>query len=384
MERKLVPWMALLVLGAACGSEEQSPSPAPTPAPGPAEPAEPTPAAEGNPQAGENAPAEAQEQTFEQRAAAAPAVAPTPAAQTAGTMTVTAQVCTLDGPELVGEDSFRAVGPVAVTPDGHLYLIDAQYKVRRYTVQPGEGCALQMDTTLGEGGLLGLGEGLGRRPESITSDARGHVFVSSSMNGTWRITGTNTDYHCQETRGKLTINGQGSVGFALFGSGTPQKVSFTDTGCSVAEWTYSEPFERVDSVTFVGNRVLLGGSDNAEGRPGPHLARFYNEAGAPQGARFGDTTDNLSAADHFCHVHGGVECRAGLCVVDGNCRKVRVFNNNREVQGIVDLMRLLGLRYPWIAGVTPPRQGTAYVSSVQERGQGTRVYQGLVFRVTGL
>ena len=41
------------------------------------------------------------------------------------------------------------------------YRLDNDARLRRYTVAPGDACALTMDATLGEGGRLNLGEGLG-------------------------------------------------------------------------------------------------------------------------------------------------------------------------------------------------------------------------------
>jgi hypothetical protein len=309
-----------------------------------------------------------------------------PAAQTDGPITLTPTLCTLDGPPIIGDDSFRSIGPPAWASDGSLYLLDNDARLRRYTVAPGAGCALTMDTTLGEGGRLALGEGLGHAPEGVVADAQGHVYVSSSMHGTDRITGTTVDYHCAETRGELTVSPSGAHGFSLFGSGPIKHVMFTDAGCTVEDWAATDMFESIDSVSFLDDtHVLVGGHASASGSP--HLARVFGLDGRPAGAAFGDTTDSLSAPDHFCHVHGAVSCGDRVCVLDGNCRSLRVFGgSDHAIVGELDVTHLVGVTYAWFPGMTEVRDGTAYLTVIQQRGSGyprPDVYDTFVVRVGG-
>jgi len=168
---------------------------------------------------------------------------------------------------------------------------------------------------------------------------------------------------------------------ALFGSSNPQKVAYTDSGCTVEPLVLQEPFDSFDAVAFVGKRLLVGGSNKVEGRPGPHLVREYDLKGQPRGAAFGNPD---SGDDHFCYVHGFTECAPGTCVVYGNCRSLRIWGTKGNFVGAANMMKLLGLSYPWISGFTPAIKGSAYVTATQERGKRTGVYQGLVYRVNGL
>ncbi len=372
-----------LTLALGCGSSETAEAPA-TP------PAAPTPAAEAPaaeaPAAAEAPPAaaEAAPPTLAELITTTTPIVPSPAPQSAGPLSLTATICTLDGTPIIGDDSFRSIGPAAWSSDGALYLLDNDARLRRYTIAPGDGCSLTLDTTMGEGGRLNLGEGLGGRPESVVADANGHVYVSSSMRGTDRITGTTVDYHC-ETTGTLSISPNGRDGISVWGSGPAKHVTFTDSGCTTEDWSATDIFPRVDSASFVdATHVLVGG--HAEESSAPHLVRLYDIGGRPSGPAFGDTTGEMNADDHFCHVHSAVSCGERTCVLDGNCRALRVFDRSRATVGEIDLSHLVGVNYPWFPGLTSVRDGVAYLTVNQQRGEGyprPDIYDTFVVRISG-
>ena len=263
-------------------------------------------------------------------------------------------------------------------------LADSENQVRHYTVQPGAGCTLTLDTTLGVGGRLSVGEGTSSAIESIVADAHGHVYVATVMRGTTRITGNHVDYQCN-TRGELSVAPDGSVGIAIFGGRSPQLVTFTDAGCTTAAWEPAEAFEHMQTISFLDDQQILVGGQN--GSHDPHLARIYNRAGRPQGAAFGDATDSPNADDHFCNFQNAVLCTHGLCILDANCRTMRVFSGEHAVLGAVHLSDAAGVQYPWVPNVTNARDGMAYMTLNQQRGlssERTGVYDGFVFRLTGL
>lgn len=372
--------LALLftVLAACGGGEDAAAVPEPPPSVDPAAPGTPPGAPEASPTAAPALAAPAGGPTLADRVAGSTRVVPAPAvtSETAGAFSLVAELCTLDGPEIVGDDTFTTVGPIAWASDGALYLIDQDGRVRRYAITRGEACVLAMDTSFGEGGRMSFGDDAAR-PRSIAADAAGHVYVSSSMGGTDRLTGSHRDYHC-DTRGNVVVSSDGTLGFALFGAGPIRRVSFTDGNCSVEDWRGVELPASVNAVAFVSpSRILVGGS---AGSGAPTLARLYAVDGSPTGAAFGDTEGDLSAADHFCWVHGAVACGEGLCVLDGNCRDLRIFGADNVTLGSIDLMRLFGLAYPWVSGLTEFREGVAYTTVSQER-DANDVYDGLVFRV---
>ncbi|MBK7156348.1 MAG: hypothetical protein IPH72_32020 [Sandaracinaceae bacterium] len=76
----------------------------------------------------------------------------------------------------------------------------------------------------------------------------------------------------------------------------------------------------------------------------------------------------MNAPDHFCHVHGAVACGDNLCVMDGNCRALRIFDQRNAIIGKIDLSRLVGVDYPWFPAMTPVRNGTATITVNQQRG----------------
>lgn len=304
---------------------------------------------------------------------------PTPAPASAGSLSLTAEACTLDGPEIGGEDSFGTIGPVAWASDGALFLLDQDARVRRYTVVPGDACTLAMDTTYGEGGRLALGGGPGAGPRSIAADTAGHLYVSSSTGGTDRLTGAHLDHHC-DTRGSVVVSPDGTVGFALFGSGPLRRIAFGEAGCTIEDFAAPELFASLHSSSFVSpTQILVTGE---RGTASPIRARLHDRNGVPVGPAFGDTTGAVGAPDHFCRVHAAVACAGGLCVLDGNCRELRVFGPAPEhaPAGAIDLARLLGLGYPWVSGLTELREGVAYVTASQARADGGG-FDGFVFRL---
>ncbi|MFO0708807.1 MAG: hypothetical protein U0353_03160 [Sandaracinus sp.] len=347
-----------------------APAPTPTPAPTPA------PAA--------TAEVPLRDRPLAERIAATTATVPAPSAQTDGPVTVSAENCTLDGPPFVGGDSFSTIGPIAWSTDGSLYLADTDGKIRHYTVQPGDGCTLSMDTAFGENGLLAVGTGMGARVESIVSDEQGHVFVATSMRGTSRITAGHVDYQC-DTRGRLAVSPDGTHGLAAFGSSGPQLVTFTDTGCSTAPLTLEGAPPSIEGFGFVSNeRVIVGGQADVHA---PHLVREYDLSGHPHGDAFGEAGDAMSADDHFCYVHSVVPCTHGLCFLDGNCRQLRVFDRDHAVLGAPNLSHAAGVEYPWFPSTTVVRDGVAFVTVNQQRGRAserTGTYDGFVMRLRGL
>lgn len=357
------------------------PAPAKQPAPGAKAGEQPAPGAKTGEQPGTKAAKQpAKELSLADRAKTTQPVTPTPAPQTLGSSTLAAERCSFDGTEMLGESAFKAIGPIAVATDGTIYVIDHEQQVRRYRAAKGTGCVLQLDTSFGEGGVLNLGQGLGRGPEGIAADTRGHIFVSSGMSGSWRITGNKVDYHCEVTRGEVSVDPTGTVGVALFGSSNPKKVSYTDTGCTQEPLKLQDPFDSLDAIGFVGKRLFVGGAKEIKGSR-VHLVREYNINGQPVGQPLGSPG---SGDDHLCNVGGFPACSHGVCVLDTNCRRIRAWGSKGNFIGQANLMKLLGLRYPWISGFTPAVKGVAFASASQERGQQTRVYEGLIYRVKGM
>ncbi|MBK8590414.1 MAG: hypothetical protein IPN77_15025 [Sandaracinaceae bacterium] len=86
-------------------------------------------------------------------------------------------------------------------------------------------------------------------------------------------------------------------------------------------------------------------------------------------------------------MHGAVACGDNLCVMDGICRALRIFDQRNAIIGKIDLSRLVGVDYPWFPAMTPVRNGTAYITVNQQRGAlapTSDIYDGFVVRLSGL
>jgi len=369
----------LLIVGAmgllvACGGEEES-----TEAEETAE--ETTEETTAETEETETAEAEETEEAEEEEPALPPEPeAASPEPQTEGDVTVSAVACRVDG-DPIHYDNFSTPG-VGVSPDGSTaWLVDQDRKLRKYSIAgEGEQCMLTLDTGFGEGGMLdlGFGDGMGGRVEGVDVDDSGNVYVSASMSGAVRVTPAGEVTRCADSRGALSMNGDGTWGVAVFAS-SARKVTWTADGCTVEDYEYQEPYERAATFSFTGGHLFIAGSVDTNA----YRAQRYTLQGAPAGERWGG--DELNDPDKICSPGNVVTGSRGPIVLDQNCRSFIVTSNpNGEVASRVNAMQLLGLRYPWVENITEPRDGVAYVQASHERGRGTRHYDSYIFRLSGL
>jgi len=352
---QLLVWVGLLC---ACGSDSSTPTP----------------------RVSASTPAEASEATTSEPAEPElpdePLVA-NPAAQTAGDVTLTATACAIDGEPMHYSD-FGVPG-IVVSPDASaLYLVDGDRALRRYTIDAGDDCALTLDTSFGQDGSLelGFGDEIGGRIEGMASDRDGRVFVSSSMRGSVRVTGSEIT-RCPASRGSMSIAPDGSWGIAVF-AGSVRKVTWSEDGCDIEDYRYEEPFERASTFSFSGDELFITGAVGSN----EFRAQRYNGAGEPQGERWGGT--EITDPDKICSPGNVVTGSRGPVLLDQNCRSLIITTGDGTVAARINGMSLLGLRYPWIEAVTEPRDGIAFLAVSQERATGTRHFDAYVFRVSGL
>jgi len=300
---------------------------------------------------------------------------------TLGSMALLAERCAINGPVLEARDAFDAIRAIAWVGDAAVYLLDHEGLLRRYVDVGDEACVLTVDGAFGDHGTLALGASEAERPRTLAADSQGHLYASSPLAGTHRLTGDHVDYHC-DTAGRVTVAPGGVNGFGLFGTGPARRITFDDHGCQVAEWVPVEVPSILESVSFVDDHtVLVGGQD---GREGPHTARLYDLEGQPQGAAFG--SEDASAADRLCYTHAAFPCAAGLCVLDGNCRVMLARRRDGTIAGRAELSVMTGLLAPWIVPPVYIEHGMTFFAAAapEVQADGTRHFVGQVFRLHGL
>lgn len=99
----------------------------------------------------------------------------------AGTPT-TIELCRLDAaaPKIFASESGAARAPLAAAPDGSLWVLDHERKLRHYVNQSTRGCELALDRTFGERGVLDLAAAGGgsERFSRVVVDAKGVVYLT--------------------------------------------------------------------------------------------------------------------------------------------------------------------------------------------------------------
>jgi len=388
---------SLMALAAGCGNSGDT-QPAPTPAQ-PEQPAQPGPgdATKGAPQplqdlakgvnnalqkaTGAN-PEKAPEVPFAEKVAKSIPLSPTPADQVLAGKTVKAVRCTVEGHEFIGDSGSTVVGRIELGTDGMLYVIDQEYKIRRFTVGgEGDACTLTLDTAFGQGGALDPGG----RVKELAAVAGDRIIASAGVGNSYRITKGQVDLTCSESRqGYVVGTPDGSSFIGHFVSPPLRKIAYTDTACSVEEWSFEMPLKNINQVAFVGGNVLVGGVMSEKvGNREPRIVVAFNTKGREL-FRFGSTAEGFSD-DHFGWVHAIEPCGKNICVVDSNFRRLSMWKNGGAFLGAVSLSKLFGLDYPWITDMESAPNNTAYFSASQQRqGQGgeknLRVYEGLIYR----
>ena len=384
--------MVAALVAAGCKKKQEGGEPAPTPAADAATAPTPeqTPDAATPPadvaqavEAAAEATAEAtdateHEPTFEELVAASKPLTPTITPQKAGDKEITADVCTFEGLELLGESSMNVMNNIAVTSDGKLYVVDNDGQLMRFTFKEGDACVLVYDAAFGTAGKLKLDQEI----ETLNVDGNNKLYASAGIWESFRLTEGAVDFKCEtDPNGYIVPREDGKGGLAYWSRGELVKVAFTDTGCTGENWAFESPLDMVQSVAFMNDLVLVGGSLKPEVNPNHEIVVVaFNKEGKPQ-FQLGSTAEGIDEQT-ICWAHGLSACPSGICVLDSNCRAMTTWNDKGEFQAKIDLSELFGLRYPWYPDFQVVGDVT-YVAAGQEREESS-VAQGFIFRVHGL
>lgn len=322
------------------------------------------------PDAGTDAP----EETLEARIARTTPIEAHPQEATVGGRTVRATRCTLDGPALLAASSANVLPSIAFDRRGTLHLVDHEGRVRRYTRVRGDDCRFAIDPSFGEAGVLALPN----RVSTVSVDRRGNV-VASGVLGSFFIEDGQVTARCNRgPHGHVALAPSGD-GFGIFPGSPVRRVTYDDGACEIAEWTYERPFSSVTAIAFDRRNVLLAGAMPAGG--GNQVAIL--DARGRERARFGNARG--VADDGFCWVHGVTACGPGVCVVDTNCDRLRVWSSRGEHVGNARASELFGVPRPWLYAIAAGRRGELFVAAgVRREPAAASVSEGMLFRVDGL
>jgi hypothetical protein len=308
-----------------------------------------------------------------------------PSAQPLGKYTVKAEVCAIEGGGPLGA-SRSSVMPSIAIQGSRAYAASGDEKLHAYEISTGGGCTLKPVASFGTDGAMATD------PKVRTVSASKDLLVASSgVFGSGVIKGDKLHYKCDaRPQGHVALHPSGKWGIGSFANATVAKVSFNDTTCTSEPWVFQDlsrpdrkgELTNVNSVGFLGDTVLVGGIVAKQVNPKePRVVLGMNQAGK-QLFRLGNL-DSSSADDGLGWVHAVSGCGVGICVLDGNYKKLALWTRDGAFIGKIALDKLFGVRAPWINSfAVAPDKSLYFVAGVDR--EGGKVAEGLVFRVTGL
>lgn len=325
---------------------------------------------------------------FAAKLAASTPLDPKVTPQEGGGVKVTAERCQMEGGPLTDKSNLDVTRALRVIGD-KAYLVDADESIRAYDIAPGAACKLTIDKTFGTAGVMKLTDKIAR----LASDSAGHLFASSGVFGSTRLTGGKVDFKCgARPQGYLYVHPNGKLGIGTFANATVAKLSFDDNGCKSEPWVFQDmsdatkrkgPLGNAQAVGFVGDTIFVGGVLAKEVDPNEPRVVLALDAAGKEKFRFGAVDKGGSSEDRFGWVHGIAPCKPGICVLDSNYRRITFWKTDGKYVGFVKLDKLFGLEYPWISDFSAGKNGTTYFATGQER-QKSGASEANIYRVSGI
>jgi hypothetical protein len=299
-----------------------------------------------------------------------------PAKVQLGARTVTSEPCKLDkrAPDMKDKDFSDGIRDLAVGPDGALYVVDDQHKIRKYVVQSASPCELALDTTWGQNGLLAVGDlKTAAGIESVAFDAKGNLYASGDSLHRLGRDGKDTPI-CGDQSGRLVIDPSTGASYV----GWHETLTMTGDTCATAPLPALDGLAKDASVQVVDATAGLLFVSTEVGDV--HKVGVYGQDGKKTGL-WGEKDGD----QELCTVETAAPCSGGFCVVDGNCRKLVVWGADGKVALSTDLNALLGASYVWPKRLVVAKDA-AWIAYTQggENAPDDEQHFGLISRITGL
>ncbi len=298
---------------------------------------------------------------------------PSPGTHSAGAVTITATLCTIDGTTFTGTSSSRVL-PTLAWAGGQVYLANEEGQVLRFDASTDEGCRLTLDETWGDGGSYTPEEA-----QSAVEVAGDRVFMSGGVFETEVVSAsTGASYTCAVS-GTVVPRPDAATGIAFFPGSAIKHVDFTDTNCTVTEpspLAASLPFQNQNAAAahFLADGVLVAGGELPEG----HKVIAFGPDGAELWRHGSDGNDD----QRYGWVHGIAPCAGGICTVDTNYKRLQVLRGDGGWVTSANLNDLLGLPgSAWWQDIDVDDQGRLWMPVGAGRTDGDGA-DGFVFLVT--
>ena len=310
----------------------------------------------------------------------------TPAPKDLGGKHIVAELCKLDtgAPVMQSSDFDHAIGGIAAAPDGSLYVVDHEGKLRKYTVQSASPCQLALDTKFGTNGVLTLEPKPddSKEYDTVSVDPKGNVYVSGSGAKAKMVTPTGQASAACDEWGRLYVDR--TTGDAYLHD---KRVKVAGGKCAPADAKENWEGWPKDSHLEVANAdnglVFLKGSIKEHGESVDKVGVHK-----PDGKKIEIVGDEKGNGD-ICYLADVQPCSLGYCVYDSNCRNLRAWSaSGGKLVGAADLNEMFGVEYSWPEGLFVTK-GVTWATFTQQGEKDDKVdaeapHFGFVARITGL
>ncbi len=296
-----------------------------------------------------------------------------PEPQKIGDKLVVGEVCKMNGPVMKDESFVDGIGQIALGESGAIFVVDNEHKLRKYVANAGKPCELSLDTTFGDKGILTVAKA-DVKLAKLVADKSGDLYFTE-----WNLNATKTtklshgkvvEVVCDQV-GELHVDASGKSGTlnkmkVSLGAGECHGQPIALTGLD-SKLQVNEILPFGDGLAVVGSQVTATkiGLAGADGK----VKAVIGEADADK---------------QICSLNSIVPCSQGVCVVDSNCRSLRVWSTDGKWVGVGKLGAMAGLRYPWPVGFVVGKD-VAYISMTHSpTDDKDKNSYGLIVRVTGL
>jgi len=306
--------------------------------------------------------------TFESPLANPPKDSPT--ADFAGTK-MRAFVCRMDAaaPRMWSKMEWdKAIRSVAAAPDGTLYVVDHETKVRHYKNVAKTGCDLALDDSFGTNGVWEMPDKSQWR--SVSVDAKGTVYVSGDK-GHKIVDGKLSD-HCAESTKTSAFSTLIVADKHISKDGSCSGPYFTNDGFDPNAPQYGRAYP----VTAIGDEIISNGMD-MEGKTEVHKAGFHTADGKLRikvGKSKGD--------EYLSGVDGATKCGDDICLVSGSIivATIRRYAKDGTFRGRL-LTRDLGVDMKEM-GINATPAGMYVHGSMLESSKDGNEFAGVIVLVT--
>jgi hypothetical protein len=287
---------------------------------------------------------------------------------------ISAEACKLDAsiPMMRHESFDRAIRGVAAGKDGVVYVLDNEGKLRKYTASKAGECELTIDKGFGQGGVLTLDADPKQADyfDTLTIDGKGDVYVSGFIAKAKKVSGGQVSELCKDS-GRLVVD-------AKSGNATMRssKIDLADCKATPLKLDLGKDVTSYDLFP-VGADVAAVFQQKAE-------KKSIYKVGLFEGTKQKWVVGEAEGDGSMCNVGTVASCGLGVCVVDANCRALKVVDKSGKLVGSGKINDLLGLSYPWPRALSVGPDAAYMAASHSPKDSKDKHSYALVYRVKGM